>query len=249
MIDRVDVRGVPVSAATKEQVDQLVLDWIETGHKAYVCCANVHVAETARRDEALSAALQHADLVLADGAPLAWLASRKSGSPVPRVTGSDLFRLFAVTGSARTRHFFFGSTDETLRNLISSVRQANPDIEIVGSFSPPFDQRLFSEVDEHADRINAARPDFVWVGLGAPKQELWMQRARPLLDASVLVGVGAVFDFARGGRVRAPSWVQRAGLEWLFRLAQEPRRLGPRYVATNTSFILGVARDLLGRRS
>jgi N-acetylglucosaminyldiphosphoundecaprenol N-acetyl-beta-D-mannosaminyltransferase len=240
-----DVLGVPIAELTIEEAVETVDGWIERREQAYACLINVHVVETARRSAELRSALHHpAALNLPDGAPVAWLASRVRRSPVPRITGSDLFA--ALCSGSRRRHFFLGSTPETLERLVTAVRGKHPDAQICGVLSPPFRPLNDREATELVERVNAARPDIVWVGLGAPRQEIWMRSNRARLTAPALIGVGAVFDFASGTKRRAPNWARRAGLEWAHRLLTEPRRLWRRYLVTNTTFLLHTSGLLLG---
>jgi N-acetylglucosaminyldiphosphoundecaprenol N-acetyl-beta-D-mannosaminyltransferase len=242
---RLDVLGLPITAGNLGDICDELERWIAGRRRAYVCLANVHVVETARRNPDLERSLREADMVLADGAPIAWIAGRRGGGRVPRVAGSDLFEeLCRRSVEAGHRHYFYGSTPETLARLAARVRERHPGIRICGSLSPPFSPAVEVGRDLTAG-IDAARPDVVWVGLGAPKQECWMRRARELLEAPLLVGVGAVFDFASGTKARAPRPVQRLGLEWAFRLGQEPRRLSRRYLVTNTAFGLSLVREFL----
>ena len=242
---RVNVFVAPVTAGLLDEVCDELERWIAERRREYVCLANVHVVETARREPELADSLREAGMVLPDGAPVAWLARRRGGGPVPRLAGSDLFdELCRRSVAAGYGHFFYGSTPETLAGLTERLSRHYPGIRICGSLSPPFSP----DVEVHQDLIdhmNAARPDVVWVGLGAPKQECWMRRARELVEAPLLVGVGAVFDFASGNRSRAPRALQRLGLEWAYRLAQDPHRLGRRYLVTNTTFALALVRSLI----
>jgi N-acetylglucosaminyldiphosphoundecaprenol N-acetyl-beta-D-mannosaminyltransferase len=128
------------------------------------------------------------------------------------------------------------------------MRAAYPGLEVVGTYSPPFRAQSAEEDAADAELINAARPDYVWVGLGAPKQDLWAARQRPYLDSAVVLAVGAAFDFHSGGLRRAPAWMQRLGLEWLYRLAAEPRRLARRYFVTNSRFVVLLVRSRLAGR-
>ena len=187
-------------------------------------------------------------MVLPDGAPVAWAIRLLTGEPTQRVAGADVFEELCRRSPAQGyRHYFLGSTDETLARMRAAAESRFPGIEICGSCSPPFGPALFDELPAIAQRVNEARPDVVWVGLGAPRQEQWMHAARPLLEAPLLLGVGAVFEFAAGTKRRAPGWMQGAGLEWAYRLLLEPRRLGRRYLVTNTAFSLALGRQLLGR--
>jgi N-acetylglucosaminyldiphosphoundecaprenol N-acetyl-beta-D-mannosaminyltransferase len=239
----VDVFAVPIAAIGLDQAVETIDTWIERGERGYACLVNVHLVESARRSAGVRTALHDASLNLPDGAPVAWLAGRIRRSRVDRVTGSDLFAALCATGSRR--HFLLGSTPETLRRLVEAVHRDFPGAQICGVASPPFRALSERESVELAERVNDARPDIVWIGLGAPRQELWMHENRGRLRAPALIGVGAVFDFASGTKRRAPRWVRDAGLEWAYRLATEPRRLWRRYVATNTSFLLHVAAALV----
>ena len=242
----VHVRGVPVATLSCEELSAAVRAWILSGARAYVSCASVHLIEIGHAAPAVREALCAADLVLADGAPVAWAARWLGGDAVNRVTGSDVFELLSSEPGSFYRHFFYGSTPAVLDRLVANVGTEFPEAVIVGAYSPPF----IDDVEADAaglDMINAARPDIVWVGLGAPKQDLWMHANRAKLDAAVLIGVGAVFDFVAGTRRRAPIWMRRRGVEWLFRLAVEPRRLWRRYLVTNTTFVFGVVGELASR--
>jgi len=239
------------------RVDALDLDaafarvdgWIREGRRGFVCFANVHVVETARRDTNMAQALAQSDLVLPDGAPIAWVLRRRLGARVPRIAGWDFFDHVCRRSQRRgLRHFFVGGTPAVSVRLRERVAELYPELVVAGAVSPPFRELTEAESASLVETINRARPDIVWIGLGAPKQELWMARHRAKLDAAVLVGIGAVFDFVAGSKPRAPEWMQHAGLEWLHRLVREPRRLIRRYAVTNSSFALEVGRELTARR-
>jgi N-acetylglucosaminyldiphosphoundecaprenol N-acetyl-beta-D-mannosaminyltransferase len=234
-----DVIGTRVCTAPLAVVVDELERRIVTRERTYVCFANAHLAATARRDERTACALGGAGFVLADGAPVAWAAGTE------RIAGADVFD--ALCGRSRgDRHFFLGSTPEVLAGLAANVAERYPGVRVCGTYSPPFGPALFDELPAIAERINAARPDVLWVGLGAPRQEQWIHAARPLLDAPLVLGVGAVFEFVAGTKRRAPGWMQRTGLEWSYRLLLEPRRLARRYLVTNTAFSLALARQLVG---
>lgn len=240
------VLGLPVVATSRTEACDELERWIAERRREYVVLANVHVVESARRDPLLADALRHAGLVLPDGAPVAWAVARDTGTRSERVTGSDVFdELCRRSQTAGYRHFLYGSMPETLELLSSRVAQRYPGLEICGTLSPPFTPEAELR-DEQLAVIAAARPDIVWVGLGAPKQELWMRLVRERLEAPLLLGVGAVFDFASGQKARAPRLVQRLGLEWAHRLVKEPRRLAKRYVVTNTTFVVALVRAARG---
>jgi N-acetylglucosaminyldiphosphoundecaprenol N-acetyl-beta-D-mannosaminyltransferase len=213
----------------------------------YVCLCNVHVLTAALHDVRLRTALSGAEIRFPDGEPVAWLLRRLGSTRARRIGGPDLFSRVVDEGRGTgTRHFFVGSTEENLGRLSRVLVDRYPGAEVVGRHAPPYAREL--EVgDALIEEIRATRAQVVWVGLGAPKQELWMARAAPRLAGATLVGVGAAFDFLGGTKRRAPAWMQRSGLEWLFRLASEPRRLASRYVRTNSEFMARTAWEL-GRR-
>jgi N-acetylglucosaminyldiphosphoundecaprenol N-acetyl-beta-D-mannosaminyltransferase len=188
-------------------------------------------------------------LAVPDGQPLVW-AMRALGHPqASRVYGPDL--MLAVFDAARRRHrrhFLYGSTPETLAKLEANLGARFPGTEIVGSYSPPFRPLEPAEEAEIARRINASGADIVWVGLSTPRQERWMAAMRPRLDAPVLIGVGAAFDFHAGLKRQAPRAIQRSGLEWAFRLATEPTRLWRRYASIVPAFLVLAGAQALGRR-
>jgi N-acetylglucosaminyldiphosphoundecaprenol N-acetyl-beta-D-mannosaminyltransferase len=242
----VNVRGTAVAAVSS--VDQVVARIEQSIEKRdrrrAVYFANVHLIEAARRDPAVARALAGAELVVPDGAPVAW-AMRRLGAPhVRRVTGSDVFDAVCARGHS---HFFLGSSSETLALLVWRLRSRHPGFRIAGMYAPTFQPLDAMDLAEPAARIEDAAPDILWVGLGAPKQELWIERARELVTVPVMCAVGAVFDFASGTKRRAPEAVQRAGFEWAFRLAVEPRRLTGRYLVTNARFLAGLPGVLANR--
>ena len=210
----------------------------------YVVCCNVHILTASQRIPSLREALRAAWLVVPDGAPVAWLQRRTGASRARRIPGPDL--MLAVVARGQTtgvKHFLFGSTPTVLDSLEQRLEQTAPSARIVGAYSPRPGEE---DSPEALSSIISAQPDIVWVGLGAPRQELWMHRHTDDLDALAL-GVGAAFDFHAGAKQRAPKWVQETGFEWLHRLVSEPLRLGPRYLRTNPSFVRIAARELLHR--
>ena len=244
---RVDILGTGVSALTLGEASHLLLNAPKEG--LVVAVGNVHTVMSARRSVELAQALSRADVVTADGMPLVW-AQRGLGIEAPdRVDGLRLFTSTIEAGLPRgARHCFYGSSPENLELMEARLRQSYPDLQIAGMLSPPF--RPLSPQEESADveTIRASEPDVVWVGLGMPKQELWMDRVRSGLPGVALVGVGAVFEWISGTVRKAPSWMQSAGLEWLFRLAQEPRRLWRRYAWNNPAFLVLCSAQVLRHR-
>ena len=247
---RVDVLGVQVSAIDVPAALATVDAWIARGERHYVCVSGVHGVMESLRDPALRAIHNAAGLVTPDGMPLVWLGRLAGQSQMARVYGPDLMLAACAHGVARGwRHFFYGGGDGVPEMLAERMRARAPGLDVVGTYSPPFRALAPEEEDAVVTRINAATPDVVWVGLSTPKQERWMAAYRARLTAPVLVGVGAAFDFHAGLKRQAPYWMQRSGLEWAFRLATEPRRLGRRYLVNNPLFVWHVARQLVAGRA
>jgi N-acetylglucosaminyldiphosphoundecaprenol N-acetyl-beta-D-mannosaminyltransferase len=232
------------------------LDWIDAAvavdARAYVCVAAVHTVMEAREDPALRAAVAGSAFTVPDGMPLAWGLRALGHDITTRVYGPDLMaHSLARSAATGQRHFLYGGRDsdaDALPLLERRLRERFPGLVLAGSYQALYRPLSDAELDAVAAAINAARPDVVWVGLGVPRQEKWMAAIRSRLDAPVLVGVGAAFDFHAGLVPQAPPWMQRAGLEWLFRLRQEPRRLWRRYARHNPRFVLGFARQWLAER-
>lgn len=212
-----------------------------------VTITNVHAVMSARRDRELRSAIDDADITTPDGMPIAW-ALRSMGHPdQERLSGAKVTAATLEAGLERGwRHYFYGSTDETLEALQRRLKTDYAGIEIAGTMSPPFRALTAAEEDQIATEIMETRPDFVWVGLGMPKQEKWMFNNRLRYPGVVLVGIGAAFDFIAGTKAEAPLWMQRTGLEWLFRLASEPRRLWRRYIFNNPGYLLLWGKQLVG---
>jgi N-acetylglucosaminyldiphosphoundecaprenol N-acetyl-beta-D-mannosaminyltransferase len=231
------------------------LDWIDnavaTGHRGYLCVAATHTVMAAADDPRLRAAVRAADFTVPDGQPLVW-ALRLLGHQVgDRVYGPDLMDR-ACARAARTGQRFYlygGRNPGALAQLARVLRLRHPGLQIVGGHAPPFRELTDAEEDAIAADIRRSGADVVWVGIGVPKQEKWMARMRPRVAAPVLVGVGAAFDFHAGLVPQAPGWMQRLGLEWVFRLAHEPRRLWRRYLRYNPRFVAGFVRQYVRERA
>jgi N-acetylglucosaminyldiphosphoundecaprenol N-acetyl-beta-D-mannosaminyltransferase len=245
-----DLLGVPIALVDYERAMDVMDGMIETGERGYVCAAAVHVLMVSRHDPETRAALLGASLNVPDGQPLRWALSRLGHPLSDRVYGPELMERYCRRAGERGRRVWLcgGQHAEALAQLTQTLVRRYPGIEVAGSSAPRGLPLNETEKAELAARINADRPDIVWVGLGAPRQEKWMALMRPLLDAPVLVGVGAAFDFIPGLKRQAPPWMQRRGLEWLFRLSQEPRRLGPRYLRYNPAFVAAFARQYVRER-
>jgi N-acetylglucosaminyldiphosphoundecaprenol N-acetyl-beta-D-mannosaminyltransferase len=231
------------------------LDWvdeaIEAEARAYVCVAAVHTVMACQEDPALRVAVQDADFTVPDGQPLVWALNLLGHDLRDRVYGPELMdRACARAARNGTRFFLYGGRNPgALAELARMLRLRYPGLQIVGGYAPPFRELTDAEDEAVAGDINRSGADVVWVGIGVPKQEKWMARMRHRLDAPVLIGVGAAFDFHAGLVPQAPPMMQRYGLEWLFRLAQEPRRLWRRYMRYNPRFVTGFTRQYLAFRT
>lgn len=241
---RVRILGVPVDLACFDDAVETILAWVDDRESRTAHFCNVHLIVSAHDDPALRNMLEAGAFNATDGMPLVWMA-RMLGHRAERVAGPDL--MFAVMDRGRergVRHYLYGGAPRVVEELQRRLTALLPGLLIVGSVSPPFRAQTPEELDADLERIKASRPDFVWVGLGAPKQDVWVETVRDRLRLAGLMAVGAAFDFHAGTRRRAPLWMQRAGLEWLFRLGSEPRRLWRRYAITNSRFAYLAARQL-----
>lgn len=249
VIDRVNILGVGVSAINMPRALGF-MEWaIAQKMQTYISVCPVSTVLACLDDPAVRRAVNGAGLVTPDGMPIVWL-TRAAGHPyVSRVYGPDLMLDFCAR-SVRSgyRHYFYGGAKGVPERLAAAFITRFPGLQVAGGYSPPFQPLRLEEDVEVVNRINAARPDVVWVGLGSPKQDLWMAAHQGRLEASLLVGVGAAFDFYTGRVRQAPRWVMRIGLEWLFRLLQEPLRLWRRYLLGNPRFVVNVILQQAGVR-
>ena len=235
-----EVLGIPVNAIQIPGTVECMEGWIREGSAPrYIAVTGMHGVREAQYDAGVAEALRDAALVVPDGMPLVWLGRRRGHVLPRRVYGPELMAEFCRTTAGKYRHFLYGSSPETLDRLeeVLRVRFGN---QVVGRYSPPFRALTPEEEVEVTANINRSGADVVWVGLSTPKQEVWMHRFRSLVRAPVLVGVGAAVDFLAGQKRSAPRWMQENGLEWLFRLLCEPRRLWRRYLLGGSDFVVKV---------
>jgi N-acetylglucosaminyldiphosphoundecaprenol N-acetyl-beta-D-mannosaminyltransferase len=245
------VLGVRVNALQIPDVAVQMEEWIRhRGGCHSIAATSMHGIVEAQRDPAFKGMLNSADLVVPDGMPLVWVGRRKGHHLPRRVYGPDLMLDFCEkTARHGYRHFFYGGRPGVPERLAESVKRRFPTMEVCGTFSPPFRALDPEEDKEIVTMISRAAPDVLWVGLGTPKQERWMHEHRDKLHVPVLVSVGAAFDFLSRRRNQAPRWMREHGLEWLFRLFQEPRRLWRRYLIDGARFVTYIGLESLGLKS
>ncbi|MGO7593612.1 glycosyltransferase (plasmid) [Rhizobium leguminosarum] len=244
-----NVLGVRISAVNLKSATGFIQKAIEDGRKEYVCVRDAHGIVRCQDDPELRSIHNRAFLVTPDGMPLVWALRHAGHVESDRVYGPDLMLSVFDAGSSKgLRHFLYGATAETLEQLQARLLAKFPQARIVGSYAPPFRKLSTQEETDIADRLNRSGADIIWVGLSSPKQELWMARMRDSLEASMLIGVGAAFDFHAGLKRQAPRFIQRSGFEWAFRLLCEPRRLWRRYALVVPTFISLTAFQRLGLR-
>lgn len=238
--------GTDVTTLTEQGCAEVILGWAAAGESRVVVCANTHVLTMAARSAPYRAAIDCADMVTPDGMPLAWCLRRMGSPGHDRVYGPDLMLTVCRRAAEQGLSvFLYGSTEATLAALVSGLKARVPELVVAGTLSPPFRELTQAEVEAHAERVARSGASILFVGLGAPKQELWMARQRGRVPMPML-GVGAAFDFHAGTLAQAPSWMQDRGLEWLYRVAHEPRRLWRRYLVGNTLFVVLAARQAAG---
>ncbi|ABC90161.1 putative teichoic acid biosynthesis, UDP-N-acetyl-D-mannosaminuronic acid transferase protein [Rhizobium etli CFN 42] len=244
-----NVLGVRISAVNLKSATGFIQKGIEEGRREYVCVRDAHGVVRCQDDPELRSIHNRAFLVTPDGMPLVWALKHAGHLESDRVYGPDLMlSVFEAGTSKGIRHFLYGATPETLQHLQARLLAKFPEAEIAGSYAPPFHKLSPQEEVDIADLLNRSGADIIWVGLSSPKQELWMARMRDRLDASMLIGVGAAFDFHAGLKRQAPRFIQRSGFEWAFRLLCEPRRLWRRYALVVPTFISLTAFQRLGLR-
>lgn len=232
-----NILGVNIAAINMKWLLKFTERYIKNLSGDYMCVSNVHTTVMSFEDEDYLAVQNGGIMAIPDGGPLSVLGRRRGFRNMRRTTGPGYMEeIFKISVKKGYRHYFYGSKDETLEKIRSRLNESYPGIQICGMYSPPFRPATEEEDAAVIREINAAAPDFLWIGLGAPKQELWMAEHQGKVKG-LMVGVGAGFDYFAGNIKRAPKWMQEHSLEWLYRLMQEPRRLFGRYWHTNVSFI------------
>lgn len=254
---RINILGSNISVYDLTETLQELNKLAREGGKHYICVSNVHTTVMGLRDPSYRKITNTATVATPDGVPLIWASRILKGPRIHgRASGPDILAaILHDTESRNLRHYFYGSTPKVLAALEPKLRELAPTANLAGFYSPPLrpipspDAALNEAEIEECELINKAKTDIIWVGLGAPKQEIWMYRTRKHLTAPILIGVGAAFDFLAGHKARAPRWMRKSGLEWLHRLSQEPSRLASRYLFTNPIFVANVIKQaILGWR-
>ena len=245
----IDLIGLPVAAIHYKQA----VDWISAaalaGDRAYaVEAANTHVVALARHEASFGEVMAKFDLICPDGMPLVWLLNQRllqAKKLTDRVYGPTLMLKTIEASNHRQdlKHFFFGGTENTLDQLTKRFSRDYPNAKVAGGYAPPFGTWPEDEFERICEKIRASGANLVWVGLGCPKQERWIAEHKDKLPAGVYFGIGAAFAFHAGEVKQAPAWIQKAGVEWLYRLCREPRRLFRRYFTYNSLFLWYVLRD------
>ncbi len=234
-----------IDAVTWDEAISRIAGWAAHRQSRFVALCNVHSVVTASQEDSFQKVIAQADLALPDGAPVAWALRREGFANQQRINGPDLmWRYLAKAEQLGQAVFFYGSSNNTLDRLTTRIKAAFPRLKIVGMESPPFRELTAEEDQAYVDQINQSGAHVVFVSLGCPKQEAWIANHRGRVK-SVMLGVGAAFDYHAGTIQRAPSWMQKIGLEWLHRLASEPRRLAKRYAVTNSVFVYRMAKSAL----
>jgi N-acetylglucosaminyldiphosphoundecaprenol N-acetyl-beta-D-mannosaminyltransferase len=245
--EKVNILGVGINPITLDQALNIIIGWIERHEENYVCITPAHGIMECQRDNELLKIFNGSGLTTPDGMSIVWILKIRGYQNVSRVYGPDLMEAICRYSSdnRRFRHFFYGGADGVPDKLSEKLQNRFPYLDVVGTISPPFRPLSLEEDEIIINQINSANPDIVWVGISTPKQERWMATHIGRLNAPVIIGVGAAFDFLSGIKKQAPKTIQRSGLEWLFRLASEPKRLWRRYVEY-PKFVILVLIQLLG---
>jgi len=243
---KINIFGVRVDATNLTSACQRIENWIEQKKKTYVCISPVATIVDCQKDAKYCEIVNNAGMVTPDGMPVVWMGKLKGNQTIQRTYGPDLMRDFCqLSQQKKYRHYFYGGTELSIEKLKKNFKKQFPDLTIAGFFSPPMRSVGEPEEENILNQINAAKPDVLWVGLGSPKQDYWMANHRDKLEVPVMIGVGAAFDFFAGIKPQAPLWMRRSGLEWVFRLCSEPKRLWKRYLVGNTIFICLILKDFL----
>lgn len=242
-VERVKIIGVDISVVNFESAHSFLMDNFASARGKYICAANVHTTVTAHEDEEYRNVQNSSFMTLPDGKPLSVVGKKKGKKTMGRVTGPDfLEEILKKTENTGMKHYFYGTTQENLDSFINVVKQKYPNVNIVGVESSVFRPLTIQEEEELIERINNSKADFVWVALGAPRQEIFCNKLS-MQTKAVWIAVGGALNVISGVIPRAPQWMQNYGLEWFYRFMKEPRRLFKRYLITNSKFIWYLIKD------
>ena len=246
-IEQVNVLGVGISAIDQTRAREFLFDAVRRGKRGFVTVTGVHGVSEAQNNPALKEIFARALLVTPDGMPMVWMGKLHGHRSMERVYGPDLMlNICSHSVEPSFSHFFFGGVAGVADALQQRLESRFPGLRVVGTYVPPFRRLNDAELRELQDQVRATRPDFFWIGLSTPKQEFFMSQYIDLLpEAKIFIGVGAAFDLLTGRVLQAPQWMQRSGLEWMFRLIQEPKRLWRRYLVNNPLFVVRAVKQLL----
>lgn len=246
-IEKVNVLGVGLSAINLHSAVEAIATAVKSRTKGYICVTGVHGVMEAQDDPAFRDILNGAFLNTPDGMPMVWMGKIRGEKEMSRVYGPDLMLdVFEWSAQSGCSHFFYGGQPGVPEQLKRNLEEKFPGVKICGFYSPPFRPLNADEERMLADTLEKLRPDIVWVGLSTPKQEKFMAQYLAKMNTTLMIGVGAAFDFHAGRARQAPRWIQRSGFEWLYRLTQEPGRLWKRYLRNNPRFVVKIAEQLTG---
>lgn len=235
-----NILGVNINVTNMNDTVKVITDNLEDIKGNYICVSNVHTTVMSFENESYRTIQNCGYMALPDGKPLSVVSKKRGWKEAERVTGPDLMaKIFEISQIKGYKHYFYGSTQETLDTLQTKLNNKYPNLNIVGMYSPPFRTLSAEEDQDIIKKINESNADFLWVGLGAPKQEIWMYEHKGIIN-SIMIGVGAGFDYHAEKIKRAPILMQKLGLEWSYRLIQDPKRLWKRYLTTNIKFIINL---------
>jgi N-acetylglucosaminyldiphosphoundecaprenol N-acetyl-beta-D-mannosaminyltransferase len=249
-IERVNVLGVGISTVDMQRAVQYTDSLLQAGGRGYICLTGVHGVMEAQSDAGFRALLNRSSLTAPDGMPLVWLGKQQGFTRMRRVFGPDyMMEMCRLSVKRGYRHFLYGGHEGVAELLAAELTTRVPGLQVAGIYTPPFRPLLPVEEADLIAMVAEAKPDIFWVGLGTPKQERFMAQYLGKLDVRIMVGVGAAFDIHSGRLKDAPSWMKSAGLQWLHRLIQEPRRLWRRYLINNPLFLWNASLQLLRIRN
>ena len=242
-LKKCNILGVNIDVTDMNNAVAFIEENLKDLRGDYICVSNVHTTVMAHDDDSYMSIQNGGAMALPDGKPLSIVSRMKGFKEAQRVTGPDLMgEIFSRSEKKSYKHYFYGSTEDTLNTLRKKLEEKYPGMMITGMHSPPFRSITNEEDKEIIRQINDCNPDFIWVGLGAPKQEIWMHNHKGKFNG-VMIGVGAGFDYYAENIARAPKIMQDLGMEWFYRLLQDPKRLWKRYLVTNCKFIIYIIKE------